>query len=65
MESHGEPIKPILRHLVTWTLPEEGITLLEFFCDIGTCLEALLQSELVVQKSFYVDIDPIIKQVAA
>jgi hypothetical protein len=31
MESHGEPIKPILCHLITWTSPKEGITLLKFF----------------------------------
>ncbi len=42
MESHGESIKPVLRQLITWTLPKEGITLLEFFGDIGTGLEALL-----------------------
>jgi hypothetical protein len=28
MESHGEPIKPLLRQLITWTPPKEGITLL-------------------------------------
>jgi hypothetical protein len=28
MESHGEPIKLVLRQLITWTLPKEGITLL-------------------------------------
>jgi hypothetical protein len=28
MESHGEPIKPVLRQLITWTLPKEGIILL-------------------------------------
>ncbi len=42
MESHGEPIKPLLRQLITWTLFKEGITLLEFFGGIGTGLEALL-----------------------
>jgi len=42
MESHGESIKPVLRQLITWTLPKEGIALLEFFGDIGTGLEALL-----------------------
>jgi hypothetical protein len=42
MKSHGEPIKPVLRQLITWTLPKEGITLLELFGGIGTCLEALL-----------------------
>ncbi len=42
MESHGEPIEPVLRQLITWTLPKEGITLLELFGGIGTGLEALL-----------------------
>jgi hypothetical protein len=42
MESHGEPIKPLLRQLITWTPPKEGITLLELFGGIGTGLEALL-----------------------
>ncbi len=42
MESHGEPIKPLLRQLITWTPPKEGITLLELFGGIGTSLEALL-----------------------
>jgi hypothetical protein len=46
-------------------LPKEGITLLEFFGGIGTGLEALLQSRMVVRKYFYVDIDPIVRQVAA
>jgi hypothetical protein len=63
MESHGEPIKPILRQLITWTPPKEGITLLEFFGGIGTSLEALLLSGMVVQKYFYVNIDPIARQV--
>jgi hypothetical protein len=31
MESHGKPIKLILRQLITWTPLKEGITLLEFF----------------------------------
>jgi hypothetical protein len=48
MESHGKPIKPILRQLITWTLPKEGITLLELFGGIGTSLETLLQSGMVV-----------------
>ncbi len=65
MESHGESIKPILRQLITWTSPKECITLLELFGGIGTCLEALLQLGMVVQKYFYVDIDPIARQVAA
>jgi hypothetical protein len=42
MESHGELIKPILHHLITWTPPKEKITLLEFFGGIGIGLEALL-----------------------
>jgi site-specific DNA-cytosine methylase len=65
MESHGEPIKPVFRQLITWTPPKEGITLLEFFGGIGTGLEALLQSEMVVPRYFYVDIDPITRQMAA
>jgi hypothetical protein len=44
MESHGEPIKPLLRQLITWTPPKEGITLLELFGGISIGLEALLQS---------------------
>ncbi len=43
MESHGEPIKPVLYQLITWTPPKEGITLLELFNGISTSLEALLQ----------------------
>jgi hypothetical protein len=42
MENHGEPIKPVLHQLITWTLLKEGITLLELFGGIGTGLEALL-----------------------
>jgi hypothetical protein len=42
--------------------PKEGITLLELFGGIGTCL---LQLGMVVRRYFYVDIDPIAKQVAA
>ncbi len=42
MESHGKPIKLILHQLMTWTLPKEGITLLELFGGIGISLEALL-----------------------
>ncbi len=64
MESHGEPIKLVLRQLITWTLPKEGITLLELFGGIGTGVEVLLQSGMVVQRYFYVDIDPIARQVA-
>jgi hypothetical protein len=63
-ESHGEPIKPILRQLITWTPPKKGITLLELFGGIGTCLEALLRSGMVVQRYFYIDIDPIARQMA-
>ncbi len=65
MENHGEPIKPVLRQLITWIPPKEGITLLEPFGGIGTNLKALLQSGMVVQKYFYVDIDPIARQVTA
>jgi hypothetical protein len=57
MESHGELIKPILRQLITWTPPKEGITLLELFSGIGTGFKGLLQSGMVVQKYFYVDIN--------
>jgi hypothetical protein len=42
MESHGESIKPIFHSLITWTLPKEGITLLELFGDIGKSFEPLL-----------------------
>jgi hypothetical protein len=65
MESHGEPIKPVFHELITWTPPKESITLLEFFGGINTSLEALLQSWMVVQKFFYVNIDPLVKQVVA
>jgi hypothetical protein len=65
MENHGKPIKPLLRQLITWTPPKEGIALLELFGGIGTGLEALLQSGMVVQRYFYVDIDPTTRQVAA
>jgi len=64
VESHGEPIKPLLHQLITWTPPKEGITLLELFGGIGTSLKALLQSGMVVWKYFSVDIDPIARQVA-
>ncbi len=63
MESHGKPIKPLFHQLITWTPPKEGITLLELFGGIGTCLEALLQLGMVVRKYFYVNIDPIARQV--
>jgi hypothetical protein len=65
MESHGEPIKLVLCQLITWTLPKEGITLLELFGGIGISLEAGLQLGMVVCMCFYVDIDPIVKQVVA
>jgi site-specific DNA-cytosine methylase len=65
MDSHGELIKSVLRQLITWTPPKEGITLLELFGGIGTCLEALLQLGMAVQRYFYIDIDPIVRQVAA
>jgi len=42
MENHGEPIKSVLHKLITWTPSKEGITLLELFGGIGTCLKALL-----------------------
>jgi hypothetical protein len=64
MESHGKSIKLVLRQLITLTPPKEGITLLELFGGIGIGLEALLQSGMVVRKYFYVNIDPITKQVA-
>jgi hypothetical protein len=51
--------------LITWTPPKEGITLLEFFGGIGTCLKTLLQSGMAVQRYFYINIDLIVKQVAA
>jgi hypothetical protein len=65
MESHGELIKSVLRQQITWTPPKEGITLLKLFGGISTGLEALLQSMMVVPKYFYVDIDLIVRQVAA
>jgi hypothetical protein len=65
MESHGEPIKPVLCQLITWTPPKEGITLLKLFGGIGTSFKALLQLRMAVRKYFYVDIDPIGKQVMA
>jgi hypothetical protein len=42
IESHGEPINLVLRQLITWTPPKDGITLLEFFGGIGIGFEALL-----------------------
>ncbi len=65
MESHGEPIKPVFCQLITWTPPKESITLLQLFGGIGIGLKALLQSRIVVQKYFYVDIDLITRQVVA
>jgi hypothetical protein len=65
MESHGELIKPIFWQLITWTPFKEEITLLELFGGIGTGFEALPQSRVVVRNYFYVDINPIAKQVAA
>ncbi len=65
MESYGELIKPLFRQLITRTPPKERITLLELFGGIGTGFEALLQSGMVVRRYFYVDIDPIARQVAA
>jgi site-specific DNA-cytosine methylase len=65
MENHGKSIKPILRQLITWTPPKEGIILLELFGGIGTCLKALLKSGIVVRRYFYININPIIRQVAA
>jgi hypothetical protein len=59
MGSHGESIKLVLRQLITWTPPEEGITLLELFSGIGTSVETLLQSGMVVQRYLYIDINPI------
>jgi hypothetical protein len=38
--------------------------LLEFFGGIGIGFEAILQSGMVVWKYFYIDIDPIARQVA-
>jgi hypothetical protein len=48
IENHGEPIKPVLYQLITWTPPKEGITLLELFGGISIALKALLQSGMVV-----------------
>jgi hypothetical protein len=58
-------IKPVFRQLIAWTPPKEGITLLELFGGISTGFETLLQLGMVVQRYFYVDIDPIARQVAA
>jgi hypothetical protein len=65
MESHGESIKPIFCQLITWTPPKEGIIVLELFHGIGIGLEALLQLGMVVRRYFYIDIDPIARQMAA
>ncbi len=64
MESHGEPIKLVLCQLITWTLPKKRITLLEFFGGISIGLEALLQSGMVVRRYFYVNINPVARQMA-
>ncbi len=64
MESHGESIKPLFHQFIIWTPLKEGITLLELFGGIGTGLEALLQLGMVVWRYFYIDIDPITRQVA-
>jgi hypothetical protein len=61
MESHSKPIKPILRQLIIWTPPKEGITLAELFGGIGIGLEAFILSRMVVQRYFYVNIDPIVR----
>ncbi len=42
MESHGKSIKLVFCQLITWTPPNEGITLLKFFGGISKNLEALL-----------------------
>jgi hypothetical protein len=42
MESHGKLIKPIFSQLITWTLPKEGITLLELFGGVGIGFKTLL-----------------------
>jgi hypothetical protein len=65
MESHGEPIKLVLRQLITWTPPKEGITLLELFGGIGIGLESLLRSGMVVWRYFCINITLIAKQVVA
>jgi hypothetical protein len=65
MKSHGEPIEPILRELITWTPPKERITLLKIFGGIVVGLEALLHLGMVVQRYFYIDIDFITRQMAA
>jgi hypothetical protein len=65
MTSHGEQIKLVLCQLITWTLFKDEITLVELFGGIGTGLETLMQSRMVVQRYFYVDIGRIINQVAA
>jgi hypothetical protein len=43
-------------------LLKEGITLLEFFGGIGIGIKTLLQSRMVVRRQFYINIDPIAKQ---
>ncbi len=46
-------------------MPKEGITLLKFFGGITIGLKVVLQLGMVVRTYFYVDIDPIVRQVAA
>jgi hypothetical protein len=65
MESHCESIKLVLYQLNTWTSPKEGITLVELFGGIGIGFKALLHAGMVVQRYFYIDIDPITRQVTA
>jgi site-specific DNA-cytosine methylase len=65
MENYGKPIKLVFCQLITWTPSKEGITLLEFFGGISTGFEALLQSRMAILRYFYVNIDPIVKQVVA
>jgi hypothetical protein len=49
-ESHGELIKLILRQLITWTPPKEGITLLNLFGGIGIGFEALFITTLLLEE---------------
>jgi hypothetical protein len=64
MESHGLPLTPIMSRPITWTPPEDGLTLLELFGGISTGLEAVLQSGMVVKRYVYVDIDSCAQKVA-
>jgi hypothetical protein len=61
MEGHGKLIKLILHQLDT---VEGGDYITRVFCGIGTGFEALLKSGMVVWRYFYIDIDPIARQVA-